>query len=47
MQLKEGQPPGGLFKLGFRVKVPKEGNWHEGLNKSYEILECALVMRLV
>ena len=37
MQLKGGIPPGGLFKAGLRVEVPKKGDWCEGLDNPYDI----------
>jgi len=36
MELEGGMPPGGLFNLGIWVRVPKEGNQHEGLKNPYE-----------
>lgn len=40
-------PPIGIFKIGFKVRVPKEENQCEGSNNSYEIPKCAWVIKLV
>ena len=32
--------PGGLLDIGFKIRVPKEGNQHERSNNLYEILVC-------
>jgi len=39
--------PRGLFKICLWIRMPKEGNCHEGSNNPYEIPKYGWVMKLV